>query len=128
MPFTRFTKAIGALACIGLACFAAIGAASAEDQDHGGYESPIRHVFVIVLENEGFNTTFGASSKAPYLSKTLTSQGVLLQNYYGTGHASLDNYIAMISGQAATPDTRNDCQTYKDFAMTGVTADGQAIG
>ncbi len=128
MPFTRFTKAIGALACIGLACFAAIGAASAEDQDHGGYESPIRHVFVIVLENEGFTTTFGANSKAPYLSKTLTSQGVLLQNYYGTGHASLDNYIAMISGQAATPDTRNDCQTYKDFAMTGVTADGQAIG
>lgn len=88
----------------------------------------IGHVFVIVLENEGFDTTFGPQSKAPYLSKTLTRSGVLLSEYYGTGHASLDNYIAMISGQAATPETRNDCQTYSDFAMTGVTPDGQAIG
>jgi len=53
---------------------------------------------------------------------------VLLTQYFGTGHASLDNYIAMISGQAATPDTRNDCQTYADFNLTGITPDGQAIG
>lgn len=86
------------------------------------------HVFVIVLENEGYNTTFGPGSKAPYLSQTLTKQGVLLTQYYGTGHASLDNYVAMISGQAATPQTRNDCQTYQDFTLTGMTPDGQAIG
>lgn len=128
MHITRFTRAITALACAGWACFAAIGSAAADDDDRARHASPIQHVFVIVLENEGFNTTFGANSEAPYLSKTLTSRGVLLQNYYGTGHASLDNYIAMISGQAATPDTRNDCQTYKDFEMTGLTADGQAIG
>jgi hypothetical protein len=30
----------------------------------------------------------------PYLSKTLPFQGVLLNQYYGTGHVSLDNYIA----------------------------------
>jgi hypothetical protein len=95
-----------------------------DDRDHGR----ITHVFVIVLENEGFDTTFGPGSKAPYLSQTLTKAGVLLTQYYGTGHASLDNYIAMISGQAATPDTRNDCQTFADFVMTGVTPDGQAIG
>src|SRR5580700_4540251 len=88
----------------------------------------IKHVFVIVLENEGFDVTFGPNSKAPFLSKTLTSQGVLLSQYYGTGHASLDNYIAMISGQAATPGTRNDCQTYADFVLSGITPDGQAIG
>ncbi|HEY2150496.1 MAG TPA: alkaline phosphatase family protein [Vicinamibacterales bacterium] len=88
----------------------------------------VGHVFVIVLENEGFDTTFGPSSKAPYLSKTLTSQGALLAQYYGTGHASLDNYIAMISGQAATPETRNDCQVFSEFALTGFTPDGQAIG
>ena len=87
-----------------------------------------KHVFVIVLENEGFDTTFGPNSKAPYLAKTLTKQGVLLSQYYGTGHFSLDNYIAMISGQAATPQTDNDCQTYADFALTGITPDGQAIG
>jgi phosphatidylinositol-3-phosphatase len=88
----------------------------------------IGHVFVIVLENEGFGVTFGPASKAPFLSKTLTSQGVLLNQYYGTGHVSLDNYIAMLSGQAATPDTRNDCQIYADFALTGTTPDGQTIG
>src|ERR1700739_4678712 len=87
----------------------------------------IKHVFVIVLENEGFDVTFGPNSKAPFLSKTLTAQGVLLNQYYGTGHVSLDNYIAMLSGQAATPDTRNDCQVYADFALTGTTPDGQAI-
>jgi len=97
--------------------------------DHGRDRAHrFKHVFVIVLENEGFDVTFGPNSKAPYLSQTLTSKGVLLSQYYGTGHASLDNYIAMISGQAATPDTRNDCQTYADFVLTGVTPDGQAIG
>lgn len=99
--------------------------ASPDDDD---FRHHIRHVFVIVLENEGYNTTFGPNSKAPYLSQTLPKQGVLLTQYYGTGHASLDNYIAMISGQAATPQTRNDCQIYQDFVLTGVTPDGQAVG
>jgi hypothetical protein len=94
----------------------------------GETRSPFKHVFVIVLENEGFNTTFGPGSKAPFLSQTLTSQGVLLNQYYGTGHASLDNYIAMISGQAGTPQNRNDCQIYTDFVLTSITSDGQAVG
>ncbi|HEY6385795.1 MAG TPA: alkaline phosphatase family protein [Candidatus Acidoferrum sp.] len=52
----------------------------------------------------------------------------MLTQYYGTGHVSLDNYIAMLSGQAATPQTRNDSTTYTDYIVTGVTPDGQAIG
>jgi hypothetical protein len=89
----------------------------------------IKHVFVIVLENENFSTTFGSASKAPYLSKILTSQGALLTGYYGTGHVSLDNYISMISGQAGTPQTTSDCTTYADFAFTGITYQGsQAAG
>jgi hypothetical protein len=100
----------------------------ASPNDHDDLRHRIKHVFVIVLENEGFDVTFGPNSKAPYLSQTLTSQGVLLNQYYGTGHVSLDNYIAMLSGQAATPQTRNDCQVFQDFALTGVTSDGQAIG
>jgi hypothetical protein len=89
---------------------------------------PIDHVFVIVLENQGYETTFGPHSPAPYLAKTLARRGVLLERYYGTGHFSLDNYLAMISGQAATPETRDDCETYADFVAGGMTADGQAIG
>jgi hypothetical protein len=88
----------------------------------------IRHVFVITLENENYATTFGANTKAPYLAQTLASRGAMVQQYYGTGHVSLDNYISMISGQSPTIDTANDCMTYQDFSLTGMTVDGQAIG
>jgi hypothetical protein len=100
--------------------------ASPHDGTTSGHH--IKHVLTIVLENEGNDTTFGPNSSAPYLSKTPSSQGVLLNQYYGTGQVSLDNYISMISGQAATPQTRNDCQVYADFIQTGLTPDRQAIG
>ena len=104
------------------------GRNAGRDDGDGRERQRIKHVFVIVLENEGFDTTFGPTSKAPYLSRALTSQGVLLTQYYGTTHASLGNYIAMISGQAATTATQNDCQTYADFVLQGMTLDGQAVG
>jgi hypothetical protein len=85
------------------------------------------HVFVIVLENEGFHITFGPKSPASYL-KTLAAKGALLPNYYGIGHYSLDNYIAMISGQAPNPVTQSDCQVFSEFVQTGMAADGQAVG
>lgn len=88
----------------------------------------VRHVFVITLENENYATTFADNSKAPYLSKTLVSQGAHLQQYFGTTHVSLGNYIAMISGQAVTADTQMDCMVYKDFTLTGMGDHGQAIG
>jgi phosphatidylinositol-3-phosphatase len=89
---------------------------------------PIRHVFVITLENKNFSATFGAHSDAPYLARTLRARGALLTRYYGTGHDSLDNYIAMISGQASTPQTAADCHTYSDLHQTGLASDGQVGG
>jgi hypothetical protein len=91
---------------------------------------PIRHVFVIVLENEPFEVTFNAQSLAPYLANDLPQQGALLRNYYAIGHNSLDNYIAMISGQAPNPDTQGDCPVLRDFVRThpGLDANGQALG
>jgi phospholipase C len=88
----------------------------------------IRHVFVVVLENEDFDTTFGRTSAAPYLAHDLVTQGAILTQYHAIGHYSLDNYIAMISGQAPNPETQGDCQRYTDFALAGITPDGQAIG
>jgi phosphatidylinositol-3-phosphatase len=92
--------------------------------------APIRHVFVIVLENHSFINTFGDKTWGPYLARTLTRQGALLTNYYGIGHASLDNYIAMISGQPPNEDTQADCGTYTQFKMRqkGLDPYGQAIG
>ena len=89
---------------------------------------PIRHVFVIVLENQGFDTTFSATTRATYLADTLTKEGALLRQYFGIGHFSLDNYIAMISGMAATPQTQIDCPRYIDFVQTGSARDGQLVG
>jgi hypothetical protein len=69
----------------------------------------VNHIFVVDLENENYATTFGPGSPATYLNGVLLKQGELLQNYYATGHASLDNYIAQISGQAPTAETGADC-------------------
>jgi hypothetical protein len=88
----------------------------------------IKHVFVIVLENKGFSQTFGPGSQAPYLSQTLTSQGELLSQYYGIGHNSLDNYLAMISGQAPNLFTQGDCPFYTNVFPGQPTTGGQVIG
>ncbi len=89
---------------------------------------PIHHVFVIVLENEGAATTFGSNPPSPYLADTMRAAGAYLPNYYGIGHASLDNYIAMISGQAPTPSTQGDCPTYSDITGGGLDGNGQETG
>lgn len=94
-----------------------------------GASPAIGHVFVINLENKGFDTTWGPTSAAPYLSKTLRAQGNLLTNYYGIGHVSLDNYIAQISGQGPNIQTNTDCQVYTNFISLGITtAPGQLLG
>jgi phosphatidylinositol-3-phosphatase len=88
----------------------------------------VRHVFVIALENESFDETFGPNSPAPYLADSLPRAGAFLRQYFGTGHFSLDNYISMISGQAPDSATSADCGIYSDFVLTGWAANGQAIG
>jgi len=89
---------------------------------------PVRHVFIIVLENRDYDTTFGPGTQAPYLARTLASQGQLLTQYYGIGHESLDNYVALVSGQGPNPDTQSDCQFYRDVLPGTIGADGQAAG
>jgi hypothetical protein len=91
----------------------------------------IKHVFIIVLENESSESTY-LNNPHPYLGKVLQRQGTLLTEYYATGHLSQDNYISMISGQAPNPLTSADCPLYLDFNGTTADAplngDGQAIG
>ena len=86
------------------------------------------HVFIINLENKGYDQTWGAGSPAPYLSTTLRAQGVLLSQYYGIAHHSNPNYLAQISGQASNAMTRNDCPKYAPFTQTGDAPPGQFQG
>jgi hypothetical protein len=69
----------------------------------------IRHILVVDMENEGFSATWGPGSPATYLNGTLRHEGELIDNYYGTGHNSLPNYIGQVSGQAPTKLTKADC-------------------
>jgi len=91
---------------------------------------PIRHVFVLVLENMSYSHTFAADSDAPYLAHTLPRQGALLTQYFAIGHASLDNYVALVSGQAPNHATQLDCPTFSDFRLSApaLNGDGQALG
>jgi len=90
----------------------------------------IGHVFLVVLENQSYAATFGKNSPAPYLARDLPAQGALLSRYYGIGHASLDNYIAMISGQPPNEDTQRDCGVFGEFALREPMLDreGRALG
>jgi hypothetical protein len=80
----------------------------------------IRHIIVVDLENESFSSTFGSSSPATYLNTKLVPQGELVEHYYATGHVSLDNYIAQISGQAPNPLTSSDCAALVSGRLSGV--------
>ena len=91
---------------------------------------PIRHVFVLMLENQSYAATFGNRSAAAYLAHTLPARGALLTHYYAIGHASLGNYIALVSGQAPNFATQLDCSTYSDFRASepALDAHGQLHG
>jgi phosphatidylinositol-3-phosphatase len=91
----------------------------------------VGHVFVIVLENKTFDELYGPGGSS-YLSSTLEPQGTLLTQYYGIGHLSNPNYLAMLSGQGPNPQTQADCESYDDFLPSPAVFDprgnGQALG
>ena len=90
---------------------------------------PVRHVFVVNIENKGFHSTWRAGSAAPYLARTLRAKGLLLTQYYGTAHHSLGNYLAQVSGQGPDRAIRKDCPVYTRFKETRpVVEPGQVVG
>jgi len=112
---------LGASALVALAAVIPLGgniaASGAGPSTVGGLPAgAIHHVWLIILENKSYDETFTGLNANSYLWETLPSEGVLLKNYYGTGHTSQDNYIAMASGQGPEADTQNDC-SYADSAF-----------
>lgn len=89
----------------------------------------IDHVMVVEMENAGYRTTFGPGSPATYLNHVLRPEGELLAGYYATGHFSLDNYIAQVSGQSPTTTTQGDCvASYADVTPGTPAPHGQVAG
>lgn len=79
----------------------------------------VAHVVTLVLENESFSSTWSASSPARYLN-SLVPRGAFVPQYDGTGHVSLDNYIAMTSGVAGPQiaNTYTDCAELNLYTCT----------
>lgn len=125
----RTVRVLAASACLlPLALAAAPTPATAEARP------AVRHVWTIMLENEDFaaSTAIDLISGSGYLTQTLAARGARVSGYFGTGHSSLDNYLAMVSGQGPTDNSQDDCN---DDAVVGGSythstfdKDGQALG
>ena len=89
---------------------------------------PVKHVFVIMLSDQGYDQTFNAPRVDPYLAKTLRKQGELLPNYYAVASGELANEIALISGQGPTAQTAANCPRFADVNPGVAAAMGQVIG
>jgi hypothetical protein len=119
-----------AIACAALLVVALSAATSARGTARATAPKKPGHIFILLLENEAYARTFSANSLAPYLAHELPTKGALLRNYYGIGHNSLPNYIALVSGQAPNVAMQRDCKKFTEFKLDQPKLDenGQAIG
>jgi hypothetical protein len=88
----------------------------------------IKHLFVIVMENQNAGWTFSSSAPSPYLGNTLREAGAFIPNYYGIAHNSLPNYIAMVSGQPPNLETQSNCHVFTEMLPGTLREDGVALG
>src|SRR5580704_4111155 len=65
---------------------------SASGDDGRGFD----HVFIIMMENTGYDTLIG-NPNAPFINFAAATTGVA-SNYYGVAHPSQPNYVAATSG------------------------------
>jgi hypothetical protein len=72
----------------------------------------IKHAFLIVLGEDSYESTYGTTAEAPYLSQVLPKKGELIPNYYGVTGGVLANEIALLSGQGPTTETAVNCPNY----------------
>ena len=131
MRLTRIRNAafLFVAATVALLVAAACGSSARPTHKRSSYvPPPIKHVFVIMLENEDYASTFGDPAAFPYLAGTLVKRGVLLRNYYATGHYSNDNYISIVSGQPPNTQNQSDCHTFTDFTNNQLLGNGVESG
>ncbi|HXC23188.1 MAG TPA: alkaline phosphatase family protein, partial [Solirubrobacteraceae bacterium] len=114
------------------------GSSSGSKESSGGGEgSPskaaaklpaIKHVFLVMLDDEPYATAFGPASQAKYLTGTLEKQGELLLRYYAVAHEGLADGIALLSGQGPTEATAANCPAYSEISPAASGSAGQVLG
>jgi len=85
-------------AALGLA-FALLSAPMFADRDDAPRGIPhLDHVFVIVMENHGYQQVINNPNE-PYLNSLIANKKVnLATNYFAVGHPSLTNYLEIVGG------------------------------
>ena len=121
-----------AAALVGVVATTAISlgasAAPAPAAKPAAYLPPVKHAFVINLENKGYDETWGPGSAAPYLSGRCGRRGTCSPSTTAPRTTALRTIVAQVSGQGPNPQTQGDCQVFSDFAGAGTTPPGQYVG
>ena len=76
--------------------FAVLLASPLSAQNNRSSMKNFQHVFIIMMENTGFDTLIG-NANAPFINAAAANYG-LATNYFGFTHPSQPNYIAATSG------------------------------
>ena len=87
----------------------------------------IKHAWLIVLGENSYESTYGTTSTAPYLTKTLPSKGLLIPNYYGVTAGVLANEVALLSGQGPTVENASNCPDYSPIAPASVSLTAEQV-
>ena len=116
----RRAKAAALAAAVALTGLASTGAAAPADartpanaaapSEGQGANGP-DHVFVIMMENHGYDQVIGNTADAPYIN-SLAQRYNTATNYQGVTHPSLPNYLASISG--SSQGIWDDCKAGAD--------------
>ena len=85
---------------------------------------PIKHVFIVVFENEAFDEIIG-SPEMPYLN-SLARHHALATNYYANSHPSIGNYFMMTAGQLITRDDSYSLTVREDNIVRRLVASGKS--
>ncbi|HET9781911.1 MAG TPA: alkaline phosphatase family protein [Candidatus Dormibacteraeota bacterium] len=85
-----------AIAATGFAALIAMVVGASPASAGGGPVPNFDHVFLIMMENTGFDSLIG-NSNAPFINETAANNGLAL-NYFGITHPSQPNYIGATSG------------------------------
>ena len=84
---------------LSLCIAAAVACGSAMADEHGEHHSRmphLDHVFLIMLENHGYDQIIG-NSDAPFINQ-MAKQKNLATNFFAVGHPSLTNYLEVVGG------------------------------
>src|SRR5579864_2491838 len=84
------------IAATGFATLLALGVGAAPASAGNGPVPNFDHVFVIMMENTGYDSLIG-NSNAPFINGLAANDGLAL-HYFGVTHPSQPNYIAATSG------------------------------